>query len=329
MFIDDPISLIFPNVFVRLHGIARRTPVALKLEGFNLAGSIKIKPAIYMLDKLEAAGEAKPGETTIVESSSGNLGIALSLVCQCRGYRFVCITDPNAAAASLRAMTAYGAEVVVVDQQDCNGGYLHTRIAYIRDLLANDPSCVWLDQYANEANQLAHYEMTAQEILAEFPAPDFLFVGAGSTGTLMGCAQRFQEESPLTRVVAVEPVGSVIFGSSPARRLIPGIGSSRCPELLQTRLVPHVVNVSEEDTIRMCHEVAGEQGLIVGGSTGSVLAAIRQLDDAISPGASVVAVSADFGDKYLDTIYNRDWVLRNFGFDPQRQPALPTLAPMV
>ena len=144
----------------------------------------------------------------------------------------------------------------------------------------------------------------------------------------MGCAKRFLEDSPLTRIVAVEPVGSVIFGNAPERRLIPGIGSSRCPELLQTHLVPHVVVVSEEQTIRLCHEVAGEHGLIVGGSTGSVLAAIRLMNDEIWPGASVVAVSADFGDKYLDTVFDRDWVLQNFGFEPQHHASLRALAPV-
>ena len=317
MIVDNPLDLIFSNVFIRLHGIARRAPVVLKLEGFSITGSIKIKTAIYMIDALEAEGTARPGETTLVESSSGNLGIALSLVCKLRGYRFLCVTDPNAPNASLRAMRAYGAEVVIVDERGAKGGYLHTRLAYIRRLLADDPSCVWLNQYANKANQAAHYEMTAREILAAVPAPDFLFVGCGSSGTLMGCVQRFREESPSTRIIAVDPVGSVSFGGPPARRLIPGLGASRCPELLLPDSVDRVVSVSEPDTIRMCHEVARVHELIVGGSTGSVLAAIRQMDDEIMPDATVVAVSADFGDKYLDTVYDRDWVLRNYGFDPQ------------
>ena len=215
MIVDNPLDLIFSNVFIRLHGIARRAPVVLKLEGFSITGSIKIKTAIYMIDALEAEGTARPGETTLVESSSGNLGIALSLVCKLRGYRFLCVTDPNAPNASLRAMRAYGAEVVIVDERGAKGGYLHTRLAYIRRLLADDPSCVWLNQYANKANQAAHYEMTAREILAAVPAPDFLFVGCGSSGTLMGCVQRFREESPSTRIIAVDPVGSVIFGGPP------------------------------------------------------------------------------------------------------------------
>ena len=269
-----------------------------------------------MIDALEAEGTARPGEATLVESSSGNLGIALSLVCKLRGYRFLCVTDPNTPSASLQAMRVYGAEVVTVDQHDANGGYLHTRIAYIQRLLVEDPSCIWLNQYANRANQAAHYETTAREILAEFPAPDFLFVGCGSSGTLMGCAQRFREESANTRIVAVDPVGSVSFGGAPKLRLIPGLGASRRPELLLPEAIDRVVSVSEPDTLRMCHEIASVHGLIVGGSTGSVLAAVRQMDDGITSGMSVVAVSADFGDRYLDTVYSRDWVLRNYGFDP-------------
>ena len=319
MIVDNPLDLIFSNVFIRLLGIARRAPVVLKLEGHSITGSIKIKTAIYMIDALEAGGAARPGETTLVESSSGNLGIALSLVCKLRGYRFLCVTDPNTSNASLRAMRAYGAEVIIVDERDANGGYLQTRLAYIRRLLADDPSCVWLNQYGNKANQAAHYEMTAREILAEFPAPDYLFVGGGSTGTLMGCAQRFREESPNTQIIAVDPVGSVIFGGPPELRLIPGIGASRRPELLLADQVDCVVSVSESDTIRMCHEVARVHGLIVGGSTGSVLAAVGQMDDEILSGMCVIAVSADFGDKYLDTVYDRDWVLRNYGFDPRAE----------
>ena len=148
---DSPLDLIFPNVFIRLNGIASRAPVALKLEGFSVTGSIKIKTALYMIDALEAEGTARPGEATLVESSSGNLGIALSLVCKLRGYRFLCVTDPNTPSASLQAMRVYGAEVVTVDQHNAKGGYLHTRIAYIQRLLVEDPSCIWLNQYANKA----------------------------------------------------------------------------------------------------------------------------------------------------------------------------------
>lgn len=316
MIVDDPLSLLFPDLFLRLDGILRTSRVLLKLEGFNVTGSIKIKAAKRMIADLEERGLARPGETTLVESSSGNLGVALALVCCRRGYRFVCVTDSNASRTNLAAMRAYGARVVVLDRSDPNGGSHGSRAEYIEKLVRDDPSYVWLNQYANPANAAAHDEMTGREILAACPRPDYVLIGAGSTGTLMGCARRFRAESPSTRLVAVEPVGSVLFGGPPSPRRIPGLGGSRPPEILDPGVVHRVVQVSEPDTIRMCHEVVRTHGLLAGGSTGSVLAAARSLEGMIEPGASVVAVSADLGDKYLDTIYDREWVMRHFGFDP-------------
>ena len=212
MVVDDPLALIFSNIFLRLGSVLCGTDVVLKLEGFSITGSIKIKSALFMIQELERRGVAHPGATTIVESSSGNLGIALSMICRRRGYRFLCISDPNIAQASLRAMTAYGADVVIVRERDSNGGYLETRIAYIKQLITSHADIIWLNQYNNRANMMAHYEMTAREILAEYPSPDWVFLGTGSTGTFTGCARRFREAAPGTRVVAVEPVGSVTFG---------------------------------------------------------------------------------------------------------------------
>ncbi len=320
MIVDDPRSLLFSDVFLRLRGILRSTELVLKLEGFSITGSIKIKTAKYLISDLEARGLAVPGKTTLVESSSGNLGVALSFLCRRLGYRFLCVTDPNVSRTNLRAMAAYGAEVVVIDQPDANGGYVQSRLAYIEKLL-RDPSYVWLNQYANPANVTAHAETTASEILAAFPQPDYVLLGAGSTGTLMGCARRFREASPRTRIIAVDPEGSVLFGGKPGRRLIAGIGGSRLPELLDPSVVHRVVSVPEPDTIRMCHEVALFHGLLVGGSTGSILAAARTLDGVIEPGSTLIAVSPDLGDKYLDTIYDRAWVMKHYGFDPRAELA--------
>lgn len=318
MIVDDPLDLVFGDIFIRLAGIVPQTTVALKLEGFSITGSIKIKSALLMIAELERQGRVQPGVTTIVESSSGNLGVALSLICRRRGYRFVCVTDPNASHSSVQAMRAYGAEVVVVTTRDANGGYLETRLAYIRQLVESRPAHIWLNQYANAANKRAHYEATAWEILAEFPRPDWVFIGTGSTGTFMGCAEYFSEHVPDTRLVAVEPVGSVTFGSRGGRRLIPGIGASRRPELADDRYASAIVHVPEPDAIDMCHALALEHGLLAGGSTGSVIAGVRQMADAIRPGDIVVAISPDFGDRYLDTIYNRDWVRRQYGIEPRR-----------
>src|SRR5437879_3518416 len=127
--VDDPLSLLFSNVFIRLIGILNTGSVMLKLEGFSITGSIKIKTAKFMIADLEARGIARPGKTTLVESSSGNLGVALSVVCRCRGYRFICVTDPNIYKSKLRAMTGYATDVVRTEQRDINSGDLDSRLA--------------------------------------------------------------------------------------------------------------------------------------------------------------------------------------------------------
>src|SRR5262249_48963698 len=129
---------------------------------------------------------------------------------------------------------------------------------------------VWLNQYANADNWKAHYRTTAPAIARQFPRLDVLFVGAGTTGTLMGCARYFQERHRSVRVVAVDSVGSVTFGGSPARRMIPGLGTSVRPPLLDMSFVDDVMHVEEADTVRACHRLA-RRGFLFGGSTGTVV----------------------------------------------------------
>ncbi|GJD51392.1 N-(2-amino-2-carboxyethyl)-L-glutamate synthase [Methylobacterium crusticola] len=314
--VTTPLDLLFPALFVDLPEVAGRGRLLLKLEGYNVTGSVKIKPALFMLADLERRGLLAPG-ATVVESSSGNLGVALALVCALHGYRFICVTDPNIAPANRRGIEAYGGEVVVVDRRDAQGGYLGSRIAYIEDLLARNPGHVWLNQYANPANPQAHAEWTALEILGEVPHVTHLYVGAGTTGTLTGLTRRFAELSPATRVVAVEPEGSVTFDPDRrGRRLIPGIGASRRPEIADPAGLDKVVYVAEADAIRMCHALSRRHGLLLGGSSGSVLAAVAADAAGFAADATVVALSPDLGDKYLDTVYAPDWVRAQYGFDP-------------
>ncbi|MEE1762428.1 2,3-diaminopropionate biosynthesis protein SbnA [Streptomyces sp. SP18BB07] len=304
-------DLVLDDLFLDLSGFIGDVDLTLKIEGLNPAGSIKLKAAVGLLEDLESRGVLKPGGR-VIESSSGNLGIALSSVCAARGYQFTCVADPNTASMSLRLMRAYGAEVVVVDRRDANGGFLQSRIDHIHARLREDPELVWPNQYANEANPRAHYRRTAPALLKESEV-DLLFVGAGTTGTLMGCAEYFREYSPGTRIVAVDSVGSVTFDSPPARRHIPGLGTSRRPEIFRDGLVDEVVMVPEAEAVRMCRRLATQRGVLAGGSTGSVLAAVAARRHEIPPGASVVAISPDLGERYLDTIYDDAWVDERFG----------------
>lgn len=308
MIIESPLELIFRDLFYRLRAFAQDHDVFLKLEGFNATGSIKIKTAIELVEDLEQRGIARPNETVLVESSSGNLGLALSLVCAIKGYEFICVTDPNANRAAIRGIELYGAKVILVEDRDAAGGYLGSRLQTIDKILQSDPNAVWLNQYANVANKNAHAEQTAREIAAEFEKIDWVFVGTGTTGTLAGIAERLRQEFPNVKVVAVEPVGSVTFGGTPDKRNIPGIGTSVRPKLADFAKPDRIVYVNERNTVDACLSFVRDYHLLVGGSTGTVLSAIHQLASEFESGDTIIAVSADLGEKYLDTIYDPAWV---------------------
>jgi len=308
MIIESPLDIIFRDLFYRLRSFARGHDVFLKLEGFNVSGSIKVKTAIGLIEDLERRGIGRPHETVIVESSSGNLGIALSLVCAIKGYKFICVTDSNSTHANIRGMELYGATVLVVNDRDADGGFLTNRFRMIDDILQSEPNAVWLNQYDNIANKNIHAAETATEIANEFEKVDWVFVGAGTTGTLAGISERLGHEFPKIKIVAVEPAGSVTFGGSPGKRNIPGIGTSLRPKLADLSNPDRIVAIDAATTVEMCLSFVRDYHLLVGGSTGTVLAAVQKLASEFTPGDTIVAISADLGDKYLDTVYNPAWV---------------------
>jgi N-(2-amino-2-carboxyethyl)-L-glutamate synthase len=307
-------DIVLDDVFLYLRELVENLHVYLKIEGLNPAGSIKLKAAVSMVEDAERRGILRAGGS-LVESSSGSLGIALALVSAAKGYKFLCVTDPNTSPQSLRTMRALGAQVVEVDWRDANGGYLGSRISYIEECLAKDPGLVWLNQYANPMNRLVHERCTAAAIAAEIPDVDFLFVGTGTAGTLMGCADHFRRLSMTTKIIAVDSVGSVSFGACAGPRFIPGIGASRRPQFLRPDLVDEMVLVPEADTVRTCRWLARRYGLFAGGSTGSVVSAIFECAPRLPAGSRVVAISPDFGDRYARTIYDDDWATELFGQD--------------
>jgi len=308
-------DLILDDLFLKVNGLVNGINLILKLEGLNLSGSIKLKTAISLLNDGEERGLLKCGGR-VIESSSGNLGVALSSVCAIRKYYFTCVVDSNTPRRSIALMKAFGATVTEVRERDIHGGFLQTRIDLIRQLLEADQQLFWPNQHANPANPQAHYDSTAVAIIREIPDLRYLFIGASTTGTLMGCARYLREHAPHTRIFAVDTVGSVTFGFPPGPRYIPGLGTSRRPEILQSELVDEVVMVPEADAVRMCRRMAIEHGIAVGGSTGSVLAAVVRSQAILPEGATVVAISADLGERYLDTVYDDDWVQEQFGIVP-------------
>ncbi|MEU9362068.1 2,3-diaminopropionate biosynthesis protein SbnA [Streptomyces sp. NPDC048301] len=284
----------------------------LKCEGFNFAGSIKLKAAAEMVASAERDGTLRP-DSVLVESSSGNLGVALSMIAASKGYRFICVTDARCNLATRLMMEALGGEVHLVGTQEANGGFLAGRLAHVRELCASDDRCVWLSQYSNPANWRAHYRTTAPEIARAFPQLDVLFMGAGTTGTLMGCARYFRDRRHPVRIVAVDIAGSVAFGGAPGRRMIPGLGMSMRPPLLDESYVDEVVRVEETDTIRACRRLA-RRGFLFGGSTGTVVSgAVDWLARQGTGDLTAVAVAPDLGERYLDTVYQDNWVEDLYG----------------
>ncbi|MEU0534166.1 2,3-diaminopropionate biosynthesis protein SbnA [Amycolatopsis tolypomycina] len=306
--IGSPHEFNSDDLYVDLRASAG-VPLFLKCEGFNFARSIKLKAATEMVEGAERRGVLRPG-MTIVESSSGNLGVALSMLAASRGYRFVCVTDRHCTPSSRRMMQALGAQVHVVTEPKADGGFLAARIEHVRALCAAEPGTVWLNQYSSPDNWGAHYRRTGPELLAAFPGLEILFVGAGTTGTLMGCARYLRDRRHPAVVVAVDVVGSVTFGGPPGVRKIPGLGTGIRPAQLDESYVDDVVVVEERETVATCRELAGH-GFVFGGSTGTVVSGARRWLARHRPGADVVAVAIapDLGDGYLDSVYNDDWAL--------------------
>lgn len=285
--------------------------VILKLEGLNSAGSIKLKTAYGLIKSVKDAGLIKD-DTVLIESSSGNLGCALAMVCAKERLNFTCVIDPNAMTTNVKMMNALGANIHRVNELDINGGYLGTRIDYIKKLISEKPNYIWLNQYANKANPNIHSNTTAKSIDNSISDIDYLFVGAGTTGTLMGCLQYFTEHNPKVQIFAVDTVGSVTFGGPASKRYIPGLGTSQRPPLFHHHPVPNFIMIPEVKAVAMCRWIAKKYGLVLGGSTGSVLAGIYENRDKLKKGAKVVAISPDMGEKYLDTIYDEIWPITKF-----------------
>jgi N-(2-amino-2-carboxyethyl)-L-glutamate synthase len=301
------------DLYVDLRSIFGQ-PLYLKCEGFNFAGSIKLKAAAEMVAGAERDGRLTP-KSVLVESSSGNLGVALSMIAASKGYRFLCVTDSRCNLPTRLLMEALGSQVHVITEPDAKSGFLGARLSYLRELCASDDRYVWLDQYTNPGNWMAHYRTTAPAIARQFPRLDVLFVGAGTTGTLMGCARYFREWRRPVRVVAVDSVGSVTFGGKPGRRMIPGLGMSIHPPLLDKSFVDEAVCVEEADTIRACHRLA-RRGFLLGGSTGTVVSgAVGWLARHDAGELTAVAIAPDLGERYLDTVYQTNWLQSLYGDD--------------
>ncbi len=300
-----PLETPLAEVELVIEGRPRR--VRLKLESGNRWGSSKDRTALGLLGALEASGELQPG-ATVVESSSGNLGVALAAFTRQRGYGFVAVVDPRVSAANLRAMAELGARLELADEPDDQGGYLLARLQRVQELVDAD-GYAWTNQYGHPANPGIHYAETAPELWRQSSdACDAVFVAVSTGGTLAGIARYLREVAPHVKVVAVDVVGSVALGHAAGPRLLTGIGSARRSEFLVASDYAAAVLVTTEDAVAHCRALAAATGVSVGGSSGAVLAACAGYLAQHPDCGTAVCICADGGAKYLDTIFSDDWL---------------------
>jgi len=281
-----------------------------KLEFYNPTGSVKDRAAIYILNSLLNRGLIDR-DTTIIESSSGNFGVALSAYTKQKGLKFICVIDKTTLPVNEMLIRLQGAEVICITEPDERGGYLLNRLKTVKEIIEKSDNIYWINQYGNPLNAEAYYNSLGNEICFEIPRQqlDYLFMGVSSGGTITGVSQKVKEKFPNAQIIAVDVEGSVIFGGESRKRFIPGIGSSIRPEILGSAKIDDVVAVNEFETMDSCRELLEKHNLFVGGSSGSVYAAVKKYFkvNKVDKPVNIMCVFADKGERYISTIYNDDW----------------------
>lgn len=310
------IGAIGDTPLVELRRLFDRYPFAVhaKLEGFNPGGSAKDRPALAMIEDAIRRGLVQR-HTLVLEASSGNTGIGLAQACAYYGLRFLCLVDPKTPSQTVEILRAYGAEIEMIDKPDpATNELLPAKLRRVRELLDENESCFWTDQYANGANAAAHYRTTIQEILRQLGLPpDYLFCAVSTCGTLRGCLDYLRDHDLPTQLVAVDAFGSQIFSSEKRARLIPGLGSAVCPGLCPTEGLAGHVHVSDTDCVVGARLLVKREAILAGGSSGGVVRAVMQMAPRIPDRSRCVAILADRGERYLDTIFNDAWVRGHLG----------------
>lgn len=294
----------------RLSSICETSEIYLKLEACNPGGSIKEKNAAYLIKDAESKGILKPGGT-IVESSSGNFGIGLAMIGAARGYRVMIVVDAKSPGTMRKMLAAYGAELVDVplSEADEHGSMQVARMKKAKALAQSLPLAWYPCQHLNPLNPLAHKYYTANELEELFGENiGTIVVGLSTAGQIAGISQYFRERNRTTRIIGVDVAGSAILGTPPHPYKMTGLGLSFVPPNFKPHQIDAAYSVSDSLAFSVCRRFARKEGLLLGASTGAIMAAA--LADIIrNPQASpVVVINPDRGDRYLDTIYNDEWI---------------------
>ncbi|MFF1251459.1 cysteine synthase A [Pseudarthrobacter sp. NPDC058329] len=303
---DDVTQLVGGTPLVKLNRLSEGldATVAVKLEFYNPANSVKDRIGVAIVDAAEKSGALKPGGT-IVEGTSGNTGIALAMVGAARGYKVI-LTMPETMSTERRVMLrAFGAEIVLTPGSEGMRG----AVEKAQEIVANTENSIWAQQFANEANPEVHRNTTAEEIWADTDgAVDIFVAGVGTGGTVTGVGQVLKERKPGVQIVAIEPKDSAILnGGAPGPHKIQGIGANFVPEILDTNVYDEVLDATLEDSVRVARELGVKEGILGGISSGAIVwGALELAKRPENAGKLIVAVVCDFGERYISTVLYDD-----------------------
>jgi len=278
--------------------------VLAKLEFYNPSASVKDRLGIAIVDAAEKSGALKPGGT-IVESTSGNTGIALAMVAAARGYKTI-LTMPETMSKERRVLLrAYGAELILTPGSEGMKG----AVTKAEEIVANTPGAVLAKQFANAANPAIHEATTGPEIWTDTDgAVDIFVAGVGTGGTITGTGHYLKKQKPAVQIVAVEPEESPILnGGAPGPHKIQGIGANFVPEILDREVYDEVIDVNITQSVAMARRLAVEEGILAGISSGAtVTAAVEVAKRPENAGKTIVVIIASFGERYLSTVLYED-----------------------
>lgn len=272
-----------------------------KLEYLNPFGSAKDRVACYVIEQSMRQGLVSAGGR-IIESSSGNMAIALAAAGRLHGLSVTCVVDPTICELNRTILHRLGAKVETVQDRDDHGGYLEARLRRVHEIIASDPKILWINQYTNDLCWQAHAASTAREILDQADAPmDILAVAVSTTATLLGVSRGLRPSWPHLRVMAVDAEGSAVFGGPARPRRLPGLGSSRPSALAEPGDVQDIVQVSEADALSGCNDLLRTEAILAGASSGAVVSALRLRAPSLAPGTRVITLLPDRMERYLES----------------------------